>query len=223
MALDDLKATLDRSFADQMWSKDGMISRAAWETGKAVVMGAGMLKTDVKYDEIIDMSFVESLRASRFDRATACRDQRIGVHRAMSEPIWNQVPHRARQGGVRNVRLRRAPGLRQASGAARHRRELCVLRRAADADPGVDQALAQFLRRGRLGRHAVSEIADREGAREGHPGDLHHRRAARRQLGQRKLELEEQPLRRGPQPAGPTPTSTATRSSPRSRRDRRTS
>ena len=27
MALDDLKATLDRSFADQMWSKDGMISR----------------------------------------------------------------------------------------------------------------------------------------------------------------------------------------------------
>ena len=41
-----------------------MISRAAWETGKAVVLGAGMLKTDVKYDEIIDMSFVESVRAS---------------------------------------------------------------------------------------------------------------------------------------------------------------
>ena len=38
MALEDLKATLDRSFADQMWSKDGMISRAAWDTGKAVVM-----------------------------------------------------------------------------------------------------------------------------------------------------------------------------------------
>ncbi len=28
MALDDLKATLDRSFADQMWSKDGTISQA---------------------------------------------------------------------------------------------------------------------------------------------------------------------------------------------------
>jgi NitT/TauT family transport system substrate-binding protein len=64
MPLDDLKATLDRSFADEMWSKDGMISRAAWDTGKAVVMGAGILKTDVKYDEIIDMSFVESMRAS---------------------------------------------------------------------------------------------------------------------------------------------------------------
>ncbi|MEI8154713.1 MAG: hypothetical protein WCG92_24480, partial [Hyphomicrobiales bacterium] len=64
MALDDLKATLDRSFADQMWSPDGLVSKAAWETGKAVVMGAGMLKTDIKYEEIIDMSFVEGLRAS---------------------------------------------------------------------------------------------------------------------------------------------------------------
>ena len=38
MALDDLKATLERSFRDQMWSQDGMISRAAWDTGKAVVL-----------------------------------------------------------------------------------------------------------------------------------------------------------------------------------------
>ena len=64
MALDDLKATLDRSFADEMWSKDGTISRESWDTGKAVVMGASILKSDVKYDDIIDMSFVESLRAS---------------------------------------------------------------------------------------------------------------------------------------------------------------
>jgi NitT/TauT family transport system substrate-binding protein len=64
MPLDDLKATLNRSFADEMWSKDGMISRAAWDTGKAVVMGANILKSDVKYEEIIDMSFVESVRAS---------------------------------------------------------------------------------------------------------------------------------------------------------------
>ncbi len=64
MPLDDLKATLDRSFADEMWSKDGMISRQAWDTGKAVVMDAGILKTDVAYEEIIDMSFVESVKAS---------------------------------------------------------------------------------------------------------------------------------------------------------------
>ena len=64
MALDDLKATLDRSFADDMWSPDGLITRAGWDTGKAVVMDAGILKTDVAYDDIIDMSFVESLRSS---------------------------------------------------------------------------------------------------------------------------------------------------------------
>jgi NitT/TauT family transport system substrate-binding protein len=64
MSLEDLKATLDRSFRDEMWSKDGMISKESWETGKAVVREAGILKTDVKYEEIIDMTFVESVRAS---------------------------------------------------------------------------------------------------------------------------------------------------------------
>jgi NitT/TauT family transport system substrate-binding protein len=64
MPLDDLKATLDRSFADEMWSRDGMISRASWDTGKMVVREAGILKVDVPYDDIIDMSFVESERAN---------------------------------------------------------------------------------------------------------------------------------------------------------------
>jgi NitT/TauT family transport system substrate-binding protein len=64
MPLEDLRATLDRSFKDEMWSKDGMISRQAWDTGHAVVREAGILKSDVKYEDIIDMSFVESVRAS---------------------------------------------------------------------------------------------------------------------------------------------------------------
>jgi NitT/TauT family transport system substrate-binding protein len=64
MSLDDLKATLERSFKDELWSKDGMISREAWTTASAVVRDAGILKADVKYDEIIDMSFVESVRTS---------------------------------------------------------------------------------------------------------------------------------------------------------------
>src|SRR5437762_7496680 len=34
-------------------------------------------------------------------------------------------------------------------------------------------------------------------AQQGHSGDLYHRRAARGQLGQRQLELEERPLQRG--------------------------
>ena len=63
MALEDLKATLDRSFRDEMWSKDGMITKEAWATGSSVVREANILKTDVKYEEIIDMSFVESVRS----------------------------------------------------------------------------------------------------------------------------------------------------------------
>jgi NitT/TauT family transport system substrate-binding protein len=47
-----------------MWSPDGMISKPAWATAKAVVREAGILKSDVAYEEIIDMSFVESVRAS---------------------------------------------------------------------------------------------------------------------------------------------------------------
>ena len=61
MPLEDLRATLDRSFKDEMWSKDGMISRRSWETAKTVVIDAGILKADVPYEAIIDMSFVKSV------------------------------------------------------------------------------------------------------------------------------------------------------------------
>ena len=65
MPLDDLKATLARSFKDELWSRDGTISRQAWVTAHAVVRSAEILKADVKYEDIIDMSFVESIHASR--------------------------------------------------------------------------------------------------------------------------------------------------------------
>ncbi|MBB3457979.1 NitT/TauT family transport system substrate-binding protein [Rhizobium sp. BK313] len=64
MKLEDVRATLDRAFADNIWSEDGSITRASWDTGKAVVMDAGILKTDVPYDDIIDMSFFNSIRDS---------------------------------------------------------------------------------------------------------------------------------------------------------------
>lgn len=60
----DLKATIARAFADKLWSADGTISQQAWTTGKTVVMEAGLLKTDVPYDAIIDMSFIEQVRAA---------------------------------------------------------------------------------------------------------------------------------------------------------------
>jgi len=61
MALDDLKAALDRSYADALWSRDGTISPQAWTTAKDVVRAAGLLTADVKYEDIIDMSFVNSV------------------------------------------------------------------------------------------------------------------------------------------------------------------
>ncbi|PRX04691.1 UNVERIFIED_ORG: NitT/TauT family transport system substrate-binding protein [Martelella mediterranea] len=57
-----LKSTLDRAFADDLWSADGDIAPQAWETGKAVVMGADILKQDVPYEDIIDLSFWEDLQ-----------------------------------------------------------------------------------------------------------------------------------------------------------------
>jgi NitT/TauT family transport system substrate-binding protein len=63
MAADDMRATLDRSFADEMWSKDGLVSQQGWTTAKDVVMAAGLLKQDVPYDAIIDMSFVKRVTA----------------------------------------------------------------------------------------------------------------------------------------------------------------
>jgi NitT/TauT family transport system substrate-binding protein len=59
MPIEDLRATLDRSFKDELWSRDGIISPASWTTASAVVREAGILKVDIKYEEIIDMSFVE--------------------------------------------------------------------------------------------------------------------------------------------------------------------
>jgi NitT/TauT family transport system substrate-binding protein len=59
MPIEDLRATLDRSFRDELWSRDGIVTPASWATASAVVRKAGILKTDIKYEEIIDMSFVK--------------------------------------------------------------------------------------------------------------------------------------------------------------------
>ncbi len=63
MSEEDLFATLDRTFKDELWSKDGSISQASWDTGSSVVRDAGILKQDVKYDEIIDNSFLAAVKA----------------------------------------------------------------------------------------------------------------------------------------------------------------
>lgn len=65
MSTADLKATLDRSFADELWSKDGMVSPESWTTASMVVRTAGILKKDVAYDDIIDMQFVKATLAMK--------------------------------------------------------------------------------------------------------------------------------------------------------------
>ena len=62
MPAEYLKATLDRSFADQLWSTDGFVTRDAWATSHSVVRSADVLKQDVGYDAVVDMQFVKMLQ-----------------------------------------------------------------------------------------------------------------------------------------------------------------
>jgi NitT/TauT family transport system substrate-binding protein len=59
MSDDLLKATLDRSYADQLWEYSGQITKESVATNLAVVKNAGMLKSDIAYDQIIDTKFVQ--------------------------------------------------------------------------------------------------------------------------------------------------------------------
>jgi NitT/TauT family transport system substrate-binding protein len=59
---EDLKASLDRSFGDGIYSPDGFISKDSWTTGEAIVLDAGILKQRISYDEVIDMRFVNEVR-----------------------------------------------------------------------------------------------------------------------------------------------------------------
>lgn len=62
MAPATLKRTLDRYYANEIWSRDGLVSEQSWKTAKAVVTGAGLLKQDVPYSDVIDMQFVKNAK-----------------------------------------------------------------------------------------------------------------------------------------------------------------
>jgi NitT/TauT family transport system substrate-binding protein len=64
MAAEDLKATLERSYADEAWSFDGTVSQQSWSTASAVVLEAGILKQAVPFDDVMDMQFVKALKAA---------------------------------------------------------------------------------------------------------------------------------------------------------------
>jgi NitT/TauT family transport system substrate-binding protein len=61
-SMDDLKASLDRSFADGLFSTDGYITKESWLTAETIVRQSGILKEPVSYDEVIDMRFVNEVR-----------------------------------------------------------------------------------------------------------------------------------------------------------------
>ena len=55
---EDLEASLGRAFADGIYSDNGFLPSAAWDSGEAVIRQAGVLKQHVPYDDVVDMRFV---------------------------------------------------------------------------------------------------------------------------------------------------------------------
>ncbi|SEN39988.1 NitT/TauT family transport system substrate-binding protein [Terribacillus saccharophilus] len=56
-----LQASLDRAYADELWSKDGYITEEATDKTMDVVTKTGVYKGDYKYEELVNMEFVETL------------------------------------------------------------------------------------------------------------------------------------------------------------------
>ena len=55
------KAALDRAYADQLWSVDGLISQAAVDTCMNVLTISGLLDSTWNYADMVDMQFVKAL------------------------------------------------------------------------------------------------------------------------------------------------------------------
>lgn len=55
---DAAQAALDRAYADQLWSPDGMISEEALDKDMDVMIKTGIYKGEYTYDELVDMQFV---------------------------------------------------------------------------------------------------------------------------------------------------------------------
>ncbi len=53
------KAALDRAYADELWSPDGLISQAAVDTCMQVVSISGLFDGTWDYDKMVDMRFVD--------------------------------------------------------------------------------------------------------------------------------------------------------------------
>lgn len=57
------KAALDRAYEDNLWSQDGVISREAVDTCMEVVSVSGLWEGEWKYEDMVDMRFVNTVSA----------------------------------------------------------------------------------------------------------------------------------------------------------------
>ena len=57
---DAVQASLDRAYADDLWSPDGRISETALKQDMDVMLATGIFTDDYTYDELVDMQFVEA-------------------------------------------------------------------------------------------------------------------------------------------------------------------
>ena len=55
---DGVKATLDRIYADNIWSIDGMVSEKGYQLDMDVVAKTGAFTKPVPYADVVDMQFV---------------------------------------------------------------------------------------------------------------------------------------------------------------------
>jgi NitT/TauT family transport system substrate-binding protein len=54
----EIKASLDRAYADNLWSPDGVISKQAVTTDMDMLLKTGIYSGSYSYDELVDMQFV---------------------------------------------------------------------------------------------------------------------------------------------------------------------
>ena len=57
----DIQASLDRAYADQLWSPDGYISEKAVQNDMDMLVQTGIYKSTYSYDTLVDMQFVNQV------------------------------------------------------------------------------------------------------------------------------------------------------------------
>src|SRR5262249_10346082 len=65
LSQDGVKVTLDRIYADNIWSTDGMVSEQGYARDMEVVVKTGAFTKSVPYNDVVDMQFVRKALQKR--------------------------------------------------------------------------------------------------------------------------------------------------------------